>query len=271
MTESLDKSYLEHSRSTSFGESYNKLNNLQTKPTYEENRNVERRTIKKAHKEIEDKNYQNCTNRLYGPNFSGNEWNRHRMKTSFISVPDAIKLSSENKEKVASGKKKKKNHIGHESSYTINKEELLAEVAKLSEETKPNWTTLGKPYIKRKITDETPGNVGQVAKTLILEWDAKGEIVVNFKDKGVERNIVRRSKHKGKHRVSKPVEPEYKKVKAKMEEEVNSGKVEIGERVVNIQYSKYFIDKDGQPKTKIISVEGRKHPLSFHLAEQIMG
>ena len=51
------------------------------------------------------------------------------------------------------------------------------------------------------------------------------------------------------------------KVRKIMKQQVQSGKIEIGVGIVQRQYKKIKISKDGELVTNIFTVEGRKHPL----------
>ena len=270
ITESSDSSFLEKG-DTSFEESYNKLKRLQVKPTYEEKRKMERNIVKEVVKEIEANNNKNCTDRLYGSDMSLRQWDAHIMKTSFITVPEAIALAEKNKEKIKAGIKKPKDHVGHLDSYDIDRPGLIAEAKTWDESTDVKWKPLAERYVKRLKVDEgsqteikvTPSNGGQIVQKVLQDAETAGELDLMYKSKGKEQKvIVRRSMKKLKHNVSTPKEKKSVKVRAQMMREVQDGVIDLGEPIVKRKYSKYYIGKDGKIKHKEFFIEARKHPLS---------
>ena len=90
IAEGLEKAY-ESFSSKSFLSSYAKVNNLQVKETSEDKRNKERKIIiRETVGTIERRDKSTSTNRLFGSNSSLNGWDRHRKRTSFETVPEAI-------------------------------------------------------------------------------------------------------------------------------------------------------------------------------------
>ena len=261
ISKTLNDSYLESSNNnTSFHEIYSKCNQLTPKMNRNEKRSFERKIIKNVVHQIESHNDEYSTNRLFGGEFSLREWDAERKRKSFETVSEAQKRSEAEKENIASGKKKRKNHVGNISSYEINTSELESTVSTWDSNTKVVWKQLGEKFVKSK-ENKTPNNAGQIVKSYLLNKEAEGAITLNYSGKNEPSTRIRRSLKKVGHNVNFPVDMSALKVKEKLMKQVLSGDIDIGVGVVERQYQKFSITETGEVITKTFSVEGRKHPL----------
>ena len=67
-----------------------------------------------------EKNDKYAVNRLYGGDFSLRGWDAERKRKSFETIDEARKRSEKGAQKIASGKKKVKDHIGNFASYKVD-------------------------------------------------------------------------------------------------------------------------------------------------------
>ena len=265
LTESMNKAYDASNidgNESSFTDSFVQIRGLQPKISPKDKADRKKEVMQDTVTKINETLNKHCTNQLYGGNSSMKEWDRRIMMESFETVPEAQKRTIENKEKIKNGVKKKKNHIGPESSYVVDKfSEMKEEMASWDDNYQPNWKAFGTRYFAKKKDGLTPANPGQVAKELILIWDMEGKIEVDFKGKGEESDRVRRKQLKLNYRVSVPKKKNSDQTKIQMLEEVKCGIIDIGEPVCARQCSKLTVDKTGEIIEKVSVVEGRKHPL----------
>ena len=123
------------------------------------------------------------------------------------------------------------------------------------------WKRLGEQFVtnKRKIS---PSNSGQVIKKYLLSKEKEGEFHFDFKGKNEEpKKIIRKALFKVGEKVSAPLDMSSAKVHKIMKQQVQSGEIEIGVGIVQREYKKLTISKNGELVTKTFTVEGRKHPL----------
>ena len=208
---------------------------------------------------IHTQNNLTSVDRLYGSRSSLRKWDTERKKQSFETVPKAISRSLRDKSKVESGLKTQKNHVGSFSSYQVNPS-LLNMASSWTDTTDVKWKKIGKQCIRgpnNKI------NSGQIVKKYLevkeinegFQYTCKGK-----NDPKVDR--VRRRKKRLYSGINFPVDPSSDRVKKLMEEKVISGEIDIGESIVEREYSKKKFDKStGQLVEHVFSVFGGKHPL----------
>ena len=121
ISEELDTCFFEGTNNqTNFNESFAKFHQLVPKMSRNDKRNDERKITKKVVNKIKEQNDEYAVNRLYGGDFSLRGWDAERKRKSFETVDEARKRSEESAQKIASGKKKIKDHIGNFSSYKID-------------------------------------------------------------------------------------------------------------------------------------------------------
>ena len=137
-------------------------------------------------------------------------------------------------------------------------------------ETASSWSSADKVSFK-KIGDQyirgpqgnIPSNSGQIAKAFLE--DKENNEGFNFIYSGKldqKQDRVRRGKKHVNYCTSFPCDPPAKKVKLNLQEEVASGKIDIGENIVQREYKRNVFDKNlGKLIEKTCFVNGRKHPL----------
>ena len=217
--------------------------------------------FKKVVDKIQDQNDSNCVNRLYGADVSLRGWDLERKRKSFETVEDAHKRSAYENTKIASGKKKKKDHTGNFAFYDIQKSELESYASTWNSETKVIWKQVGEKFVKEE--NMPPSNSGQIAKHYLLDLEAEGTLDLNYKDKDKQsKKVVRRSLKKVGLKVSVPAELSASQVRKKLHQQILSGEIDIDKGIVEKEYQKVAISKTGELTIKTFKVEGRKHPLS---------
>ena len=255
-------SAMKSSFNVTFDTLYCKKNNLIVKPTKEEKRSLKRSHYKEAVNEIEEKLKKTAIDRCLGSSSSLNEWERNRRKRVYETKPEAIDRQNKDQEKIRSGKKKRKDHIGPLESYEIKKDILCARALTWCETDKVNWTSLGRECIS--IGNRIPSNVGQVAKKFLHDTEEKGNLNFNYKGKEDYEKMqrIRPAKIRIAPKVSIPDETSANEIKYMIKEEVAQGILDIGENIVGREYEKRFYDKaSGLIKTKTFTVFGRKQNL----------
>ena len=200
--------------------------------------------------------------RLYGARKSLSGWDADRKKKSFETVPDARKRSSAEKNKVECGVKKAKDHVGDFSSYNIDKSVIENVASSWTKETIVVWKKIGEGCIKDK-ENNVPANSGQIAKKYLFHRETEDGFKFTYKGKDEpKKEKVRRCLKRIYPKVSIPSDMPAKKVKHCLDEKVKSGEIEIGVSIVQREYQKLALNKNGDVVTQTITVHGRKHPLS---------
>ena len=248
----------------SFNESYKKCNNLEAKKTPEERRKLKRVISTETCKKLEFINNSTAVDRLWGGRQSMNQWDFQRKVKCFESVPEARKRTSAEKSAISSGTKKAKNHIGSFSSYDIKSHDLENLALSWTNETvlAGKWNSIGRAYITDK-KGKIPANCGQIAKDYLLKQEEEKEFKFTFKGKDdPKKDKVRRARKRVVGRVSVPAGLNSKGAKVLLNEEIASGKIDIGIHIVSRTYKKLAVDKiTGEVHTSEFTVDGRKHPL----------
>ena len=146
--------------------------------------------------------------------------------------------------------------------YDIQKSELESYASTWNSETKVIWKQVGEKFVEGK-ENMPPSNSGQIAKHYLLDLEAEGTLDLNYKDKDKQsKKVVRRSLKKVGLKVSVPVELSASHVRKKLQQQILSGEIDIGKGIVEGEYQKVSISKNGEVTIKTFKVEGRKHPLS---------
>ena len=200
--------------------------------------------------------------RLYGSRISGRKWDDLRRKKSFETVPEAKKRTLAEKNKIETGLKKPKDHVGPYSSYQINSSLLLNIASSWTDATKLNWTKIG----QQCITDQNgniPANCGQIAKQILIDKENNEGFQYSYMGKNESKGVNCRRSHKRLNsKVSFPMEPTCKRIKRNFGDMVESGVYDIGENVVETTIKKMKADKTtGLVYEHTFTIYGRKHSL----------
>ena len=129
-----------------------------------------------------------------------------------------------------------------------------------TENTNIVWRNLGIKYVRDK-NNNIPENSGQIVQKYLFRREDEG-FTFTFQGKdGQRKECVRRCLKRAYPTISTPVDDSVKKVHCQLSSEVLSGEIDIGVSIVERQYAKQILNKNGHVETLKFSVYGRKHPL----------
>ena len=180
------------------------------------------------------------------------------MSESFESFANAKERTLTENEKISSGKKKIKDHVGNKYGEW-DAEQCLQEVKSYEAGKSINFTHLARKYNIKDNNGNTPGNAGQMVKKFL---ENNFIDIQKFSYQGQENSmIIRKKKRKLADCVSIPTEMTNKKLKVELKKLIDNGKYSIGELITPQKYEKLIIKEDGTTEVEEIEIKGRKNPL----------
>ena len=222
--------------------------------TKQENKELQRKQIRRYTDNVEKQLKQSAVKTVLGTRMSKRQFQQVRMAESFEELEEA-------RQRVESNTDSKKSHHPNLKNVEIGEYDestLISEVNAYPSDKNINWTEISRKYKLRKVTDGSEfGNGGQVLKAYL---SSKGVNVDRFQSSSTP--IIRRKRKRGPGgEISFPTTATIKEVNETIKQRVNDGIYSVGELIVPKQSSKVTLTQDGQFKTELFQVEGRKIPL----------
>ena len=134
-------------------------------------------------------------------------------------------------------------------------------------ETKVNWSEIAKRYNILNKSGKLANNGGQIAKEYLQNTESEGFMYTYFGKQDKRQVIRRKRKCIEATEIGVPCDVSAKKVKQKLEDEIQSGKVSIGHLINPKTYVKYVV-KNGVISTTEFIVEGHKHKM-YEIREKL--
>ena len=207
----LNDSFSQHF-GVSFEEGLVKSSVLAKKTSPEEKRVFKKNVVKEVVSKFNNELDKTVVDRVLGSRKSLQFHDKERKMKSFENVMEAKKRTLNEKQKIVSGIKKPKNHVGVLSSYQINTVWLEETASTWTDETKVIWKHIGDQCITTK-NGTIPANSGQIAKQYLCNKENNDpSFSFKCKDKGEKgKEIIRRQKKKLYDRISVPTDVPSKK------------------------------------------------------------
>ncbi|XP_065666302.1 uncharacterized protein LOC136087455 isoform X1 [Hydra vulgaris] len=175
----------------------------------------------------------------------------------------AEQRSYELKEKVDTGVKKPKKHIGSSHAYKDQLNSCLEEVKVYQTGEKINYSDLARKYNIIDSESKMPKNGGQIVKEFLKENDVNLTSLSELKRRSGEKSpvIIRRKKRRLTDlSVSFPQVETNAQVAAKLNLLVSENKYSLGELIAPPSFSKLVV-RNNEIQTETFSIDGRVHPL----------
>ena len=198
--------------------------------------------------------------RTYGTELSLSKRNKIRMIECFETKAQCNERNKINMEKIATGKKRKKDHVG--SSWTWNKDECISVLNSYPDGHNLNFSELARLSNVRGKNDGVPLNGGQILSK-ILKLDNIDLSRFANKTENCTPWLRRKKIIIEGAGLSIPCDVTNDELKEDLERMIDEGKYNIGELIVPQTFQKIIITDDGETQMRDYTVAGRKIPFQF--------
>ena len=231
---------------------------LQNKPSWREKQKETRKTVQHFKKSVEKHLKETTVLRTFGTELSLSKRNKIRIIESFETQEQCRKRTNNDLEKIAAGKKCKKDHVGTNTSF--NEDACINIVESYPDGYEINFSELARTCLVKNKENEVPNNGGQIVKEMLKR---KNINLSRFSDKHYSDDNYRRKKRKIEGTdVSMPCDITNADLKKEFQKKVDDGTYNTGEIIVPQIFQKLVLKDNCRTEIENFEIAGRKIPIN---------
>lgn len=222
--------------------------------------NATRKIANSVKRKIEDQWKETSVERVFGTGISLRKRQELRLSQSFEDFATTQNRLENEKKLIATGSKRKLDHIGNLVNYVWDEEDCLKEIKKLPNGSRINFTDLARRYNLLHKDGHRPNNCGQVLKELLKTKNCDFESLQSVWGNSITKSerIRRRKRRLDGLGISMPVEETNSEVIKRLKQKINDGTYSIGKLIVPQTFEKLRII-NGKVEETTTTVQGQKN------------